>query len=519
MNSKLKNLFLGTTLVLVLASIVVTFYQISNLDDDEELFQKVYEEQLDGILYSINQYSQDIVNSWKSDLAESFSETKSTKSLIIDDHDFLFKTKEIVYAFRQIKKSEYQIFLESTRYENELNAKIDSVVNANQSLINKLFEYFDQGYKKIEPIKDPFRNGVLLLMVDVVNSKKTLIGIAINELRFMQLNLFARIQELYTNKFELGVISPYKIEYSEIDFVNDENHKISKDIWILPGFKLFIKLKDDNIATLVSSKLRMNLFILISLSGLIILSSVFLFITFRKEMKLAQMKTDFISNVSHELRTPLALISMYSETLELGRIKDEVKRQEYYSVISGEAERLGKIVNNILNFSKMEAGKRKYNFIHSDLSDLVTHILSTYTFHLEKSGFNLVFNNSVSEAKLNCDTEALSEAVINLIDNAVKYSKEKKEIVVSLYQNKERYFLSIKDFGIGIPSKDINKIFDKFYRVSTGLRHNTKGTGIGLSIVKHIVEAHNGFINVKSKENAGSEFIIELPINEGNYDV
>lgn len=512
MNLGIKKIFAGTISILVIATLSVVFYQISNFDEDEKLFQRVYEEQLDVLLYSINQYSEDIVNSWKRNLIDSFNSLSKESKLVNE-------SSEIDFVFTKDEENSFQFIGVEKEEEDILKDKLNIILAENKTKVDRLFEFYEQEYKKIEPLPSPNEGQILLLMIDFVNNKKTILGVSLNPELFIQKNLIMRIEQLSGNKFDIGINLPVNLQSSFQKPENKSENELTKALWILPGFEIFLKLKEDNIASLVSSKLKTNLIILICLSGLIVLSTVFLFINFRKEMKLAQMKTDFISNVSHELRTPLALISMYSETLEMNRLKDESQKQKYYSVISSEAERLSKIVNNILNFSKMEAGKREYNFTQTNIIYLTEKILSSYSSHLQQSGFTFDFQNTLTEADINCDSEAVSEAILNLIDNAVKYSQDKKEIKISLNENDNKIFISIKDSGIGIETKEIDKIFEKFYRVSSGLRHNTKGSGIGLSIVKHIVDAHKGQIIVKSVINKGSEFIIELPKAERTNDV
>ncbi|MCW9096630.1 MAG: HAMP domain-containing histidine kinase, partial [Ignavibacteriaceae bacterium] len=234
----------------------------------------------------------------------------------------------------------------------------------------------------------------------------------------------------------------------------------------------------------------------------------------RKEVEIAQIKSDFVSNVSHELRTPLSLISMFSETLEMDRVKTEEKKKEYYSIISNEANRLSKIVNSILNFSKMEAGKRQFNFVDSYLNDVVENVYRSYKFHLEQKGFTFSLEKDENIPILKIDEEAVSEAIVNLIDNAVKYSDDKKEIVIKTGQENNFAFVEVEDKGIGIPEKDQKKIFDKFFRVSSGNVHNVKGSGIGLSIVHHIMDAHKGKIEVLSEVGNGSKFRLLFPLSK-----
>jgi len=205
---------------------------------------------------------------------------------------------------------------------------------------------------------------------------------------------------------------------------------------------------------------------------------------------------------------------MFSETLEMDRVKTEEKKKEYYSIISNEANRLSKIVNSILNFSKMEAGKRQFNFVDSYLNDVVENVYRSYKFHLEQKGFTFYLKKDENIPIIRVDEEAVSEAIVNLIDNAVKYSNDKKEIVIKTGQENNFAFVEVEDKGVGIPEKDQKKIFDKFFRVSSGNVHNVKGSGLGLSIVNHIVDAHKGKIELISVVGKGSKFKLQFPYNK-----
>ena len=244
---------------------------------------------------------------------------------------------------------------------------------------------------------------------------------------------------------------------------------------------------------------------------MLILGIWFVFRNVRKEVELAQAKSDFVSNVSHELRTPLSLISMFAETLEMKRVASEEKKQEYYSIISQEANRLGRIVNNILNFSRMENGRRKFRMEEKDVNELVEVIYNNYSFHLKNKGFIFDYELTADLPLVNIDEEAVSEAVINLIDNAVKYSNELKEVHIRTGIEDNNVFIEVTDKGIGISPDDQKIIFDKFYRVTTGLVHNTKGTGLGLTLVKYIIEAQGADIRLESKIGNGSKFRLLFP--------
>jgi signal transduction histidine kinase len=231
-----------------------------------------------------------------------------------------------------------------------------------------------------------------------------------------------------------------------------------------------------------------------------------------RELALAKLKSDFVSNVSHELRTPLALIRLYAETLELGRISNPGKHQEYYEIIRKESERLTSLINNILDFSRIEAGKKEYSFRETDVADLVRSTLESYRFEIEQNGFYFEQKIASNLPPLQLDREAIARSLLNLVNNAVKYSATDKYLGVHLYHRDGSVSLEVVDHGIGIPAKEQPKIFEKFYRVGDPLVHNTKGSGLGLSLVRHIVRAHGGEVTVESAPGRGSKFIITLPI-------
>jgi signal transduction histidine kinase len=216
--------------------------------------------------------------------------------------------------------------------------------------------------------------------------------------------------------------------------------------------------------------------------------------------------------VSHELRTPLALIRLYAETLELGRLSAKEKYQEYYRIIREESERLTALISNILDFSRIEAGRKEYEFRETDLPELVRSTLESYRFQIEQHGFAFEENICPDIPPVNLDREAIARSLLNLVNNALKYSKDRKFIGVSLYRANGSVKLEVSDHGIGIPPTEQEKIFEKFYRCGDPLVHNIKGSGLGLSLVRHIARAHGGDVKVESTPEKGSKFTIELPL-------
>ena len=230
-----------------------------------------------------------------------------------------------------------------------------------------------------------------------------------------------------------------------------------------------------------------------------------------QEIRLAEAKSAFVSNVSHELQTPLSLIQLLSETLKLGRVTDEAKSREYYEMIHRESCRLGQLINNILDFSKIEAGRNEYKFAPADVGVVVGELLDTYGQQIRSQGFELAIAIDGQLPPVEIDSRAISRAVLNLLDNAVKYSSKVKNIAVRVGRRENVVAIEIADRGIGIARADQNKIFEKFYRAGSELVHDTKGSGLGLSLVQHIVKAHGGIIDVESAPGKGSTFTILLP--------
>ncbi len=232
-----------------------------------------------------------------------------------------------------------------------------------------------------------------------------------------------------------------------------------------------------------------------------------------REARLAQAKSNFVANVSHELKTPLALLSLFSEILELGRVNNEEKRTEYYRIIRHESLRLNKVIDNILDFSKIEAGRKTYNFADGDIAEVIENVLTSYRYQIVNSGFDVQTNIQTSLPPVLIDRDAMAQAISNLVDNAIKYSGEVKQLSIKTETLGSDLSIEIADRGIGIPRAEQAKVFEKFYRVGNGLVHDVKGSGLGLSLVKHIIEAHKGTISVESDVGKGSRFTILLPLS------
>ncbi len=234
------------------------------------------------------------------------------------------------------------------------------------------------------------------------------------------------------------------------------------------------------------------------------------------ELKLARQKTDFVSNVSHELKTPLTSIRMFSELLAEGRVTDIAKQRSYLQIITAEAARLTRLINNVLDFSRMESGEKKYNFSPCDLTDVVRTAAETFRPHLEAGGFQFICELPETKILARGDTDALSQIIVNLLSNAEKYSNGKKEITLLLTQKQSplpHAEIKVLDRGSGVPRGSEEKIFEKFYRAHDSLASGIQGSGLGLTIARQIARAHGGDVVYEARDGGGSCFSLRLPIS------
>jgi signal transduction histidine kinase len=232
----------------------------------------------------------------------------------------------------------------------------------------------------------------------------------------------------------------------------------------------------------------------------------------RRETEMATLKADFVANVSHDLKTPLSVIRMFGETLEMGRLPDEAARHEYYRVITRESERLTRLIDNVLDFSRIESGRRTYARVPTAVEPLVRETLEAFSFPLAQQGFKVDVQVAPDLAEVPIDADAVGQALANLIDNAIKYSAERKSLTVEARVVEGQLALTVADEGIGIPREEQARIFDKFYRVGRSETQGRRGSGVGLALVRHVVEAHGGRVTVESRPGQGSRFTLWFPL-------
>lgn len=530
MQSPLRKIVLVFILIAMLPAIFL-IYEIAELNKNENIVRETYQNQLDAILYSVNQYSDDIISSW-ANLIRLERRERSDPDFEARLPQIINQTDVVRYLYMSDLKEKsvaYKLY-DGDPPPDEVKTKLDNLVKANRESCERLIGYAEAGFRKMQAIDIPvYGESIPILFALDGDEGDYQIGIVVVDLPTMiKNNLAPKMQAISQGKM---VISAFRLADDSLIYSTEpaqlsaearadaqqfKNLMIKKDFWVLPGYYVGINLVGATLEDLVKERTT-TAFAILAVLALIFAGGIyFLYSNIRREIYLSQAKSEFVSNVSHEIRTPLSLIGMFAETLETGRVTTEEKKREYYSIISKETSRLSRIVNRILNFSQLEANKKAFNFQPVQINDLCADILKMYFYPMHEKGFTFEFKPDPDAIMVRADKESISEVLINLVDNAIKYSRDNRNITITTGAEGRYTFVSVKDQGIGIAKNHQRDIFDQFYRAPTGDVHNTKGSGLGLSLVKKIVEAHGGEIKVDSAVNKGSTFTIFFPsINTG----
>ena len=277
-------------------------------------------------------------------------------------------------------------------------------------------------------------------------------------------------------------------------------------------WRLRVTQKDRTTLTDRGSRNKLDLG-LIGISLTVIVAALFVVVvSLRRERRANELKSEFISNVSHELKTPLSIISMFGEMLALGRTKSASQATEYAEIIWRESVRLSRLIDNVLDFAKLEKGADVFEFTEQSMGEILDRALALCRHRIANAKMILEWEIEKDLPKAMIDQNAMTLAILNLVDNAIKYAHSGNKIVAHLYQKQKTLILDIQDFGPGIAPEEQDAIFERFYRSRSVRLKPIRGSGIGLALVKHIAKAHQGNVVVISTHQTGSTFRLTIPI-------
>jgi signal transduction histidine kinase len=257
---------------------------------------------------------------------------------------------------------------------------------------------------------------------------------------------------------------------------------------------------------------RTLMFLIVAMLGAIVLGGWLVVADARRQFALAQQKTDFVSNVSHELKTPLTSIRMFAELMLGGRDETKAKSTQYLRIIMVEAERLTRLINNVLDFAKLERRQKRFDKKPLDLHAMIDQIWESQELHLHESGYTTKWQAASPPYPVVGDEDALAQILVNLLSNAEKYCGERKEVELQTYFDDHHVCIAVLDRGNGVPTGEERKIFEAFYRAHDSLSSGIQGSGLGLTLAQRLAQEHGGTIEYRAREGGGSAFTLKLPL-------
>ena len=459
----------------------------------------------------IELYKNLVDNSWNSNEAEYNYYLKSASNEIrnLYLHNFADdSTKKIISSLQKKEERTYN----DENYAGIIRSTLLRELKSSASILatrNKELNYFQYAAKGTNS-----RLGYFIMTDSFLKPKPLIFGFQINSSNIIE-NLFPEILRGINlgNDTYAGLLAQNDSVLICTGQLSSQKYLIAENL----GDKFFpfkVALFDREGKSIDQQVIqqRQQAFLLFGLTLIVLVIGILIIISAAKhEYQVSKLKSDFVSNVSHELKTPLSIIRMFGETLESGIVKEKSKQQEFYGIIKRESERLTDLINNVLDFSKIESGKKEFNFKEIDIIEVVKNVIESYKLQLDGLKFRLEVILPEKRVMAEIDSGAISQALINLLSNAVKYSGDGKYILIETFESGDNVSIAVEDHGIGMDRKEFKNIFDNFYRISNPKTAQIKGTGLGLTIAKYIVEAHKGTISVKSETGRGSRFTISLP--------
>jgi two-component system phosphate regulon sensor histidine kinase PhoR len=512
-------------LVLIAAPVgVVALAELLALGENERVLREVYGRHLESVLTSVNQHVWTVSSAWADDLDRRLADATDPEAALA--------------AFVTAHPSAESAFVADTTavLEHFVSSQGRSPLAAHELALrpahaDRLLADHAAGYRRLLPLSiREDRSTATVALAFVTEGASHIAGFVLDAPTYIETELTPKLREAAQEHFVVGIAVNGEVRYAEVSATagvpsaavakpplpSDAAKLLStsdvqeRPLWVFPNHTLRIRPAGATIGDIVAGRTRRSLFLIGLLTLALVGGAGLLFRTVRRQVELAEAKAVFVQNVSHELRTPLALIRMYADTLDLGRAPAG-RQRDYIRTIAQEAGRLTRLVNNILNFSRIESGRKEVTAVPFDLNELAAEALDLYRFHFDSTGFTVETQLSPALPPAAGDREATGEALVNLIDNAIKYSEDERHLTVATGTADGAVWVELRDRGLGIALREQKRIFDDFYRVPTGAVHNAKGTGLGLALVKRLTEAQGGTVSVQSALGRGSTFRLTLP--------
>lgn len=486
-------------------AVVVALYQMADI-------YKTMNEEKPRLNTLFLLYEKLLDNTWDISDGKYFFYLKSVSDELQNLSTHFKNDNSISQKLNLLKKREFNIY-EEARFHNFIRKKLQPEIG--YQLKNQYLKNIKINHLLFQEDDSVFQLGYIIIPNQNKNTESFLFGYRIRN-EYVSEDIFREALK----KIDLGKSISFGLIDNKGRIVFPKNPPQNYKILLSGNFtKIFSSWKvvlfnndGKSIEELVNQGKEQSL-LLFGMTLIVIITGLFTLVySAKNEYRISQMKSAFVSNVSHELKTPLSIIRMFSETLETGIVTDENKRLEFYGIMRRESERLTNLINNVLDFSKIESGKKEFNFEKSDLTEVVKNIIVMYKSQITAGGFEFVVNIPEREVIINIDKDAITQAILNILNNAIKYSTDRKYILIDVKAQSNNAAIAIADKGIGIPAKELDKIFGNFYRIQSSGNKQIKGTGLGLTITKYIVEAHHGKIKVESAVGQGSMFTIILPV-------
>ena len=528
------RLLLALAALVLVPAVAYVAVEANSASEQEALLERAYDEQLETVLFVVNQHAWEVAQARIRRVAPAADAAPDTGLAALVQADAALAAAFVA----PLDARSAPLVRGRPPAERDPLAPLPARIDLPDGLGRQLQRALDQAdYRRLVPVDLPGddQHVALVTLADAGpdGQPEQLAGLVLDADAFVQTVVRPKLEEVSRGRLPLAVVDTLSGRVlCTTGAAPIADLRLRRPLWILPGHVLAADPGQSALGATLRRRFRRNL-TLIGLLTLALLATAYgLFRLLRREvaladeqvrlarreMELAELKSEFVQNVSHELRTPLALIRMYAETLDAGRVADDAGRRRYIGTILAESERLSRLVNAILSFARVDRSPAPEAPL--DLAAVARSVVDRYRDPLAARGFTLAAD--LHPAPAAADADALAEALVNLVDNAAKYAAlpdgaaadhPARQITVRTgTDGRAGAFVEVEDAGPGIAPEDQPRVFEPFYRVQRGLVHETQGTGLGLALVQRTVEAAGGRVVLESAPGAGSRFRLCFPL-------